>query len=202
MADKPSSGARTTAAPKAGPAPRSGFRVARGVVKTGAIVVGLPLTVLSLMSLVGLATGNFWARIVPAVVVALVGPLLLIGKLAPEDVSKRVRGMPTDVLAVCWLGLAFLFVGVAAPATGPLLVTEADRYAAGGSVTMARAVYWLGGVTPVASAEAAEGATTEDVEPEPGRGDAGAPPPVDGGAGEAAGEADARPAVEADADRR
>ena len=129
-------------------APLTPFRVAHGVVKTIAIVAGLPLTVISLMGLVGLVTDNFWIRLVPALLVALGSPLFLVDRLLPDDDQRKARGLPTDVLALCWMGFSVLFVGVAGPLTGSLLVAEGDRYARADAPAMARLVYWAGGVVP------------------------------------------------------
>lgn len=131
-----------------GPAPA--FRIAHGVVKTLSIVVGLPLTVVSLMSLIGLATGNVWIRLVPALVVAVGAPLFLVDKLLPDEASAKSRGLVTDVLAVVWLGFGVLYAGVGHPLTGSWLVNEADNFAASGTTSVARVVYWIGGATPVA----------------------------------------------------
>jgi hypothetical protein len=129
-------------------APFRPFRLAHGLVKTAAIIFGLPLTILSLMSVIGLVTDNFWARSVPALLITLVPPLFLVDRLLPADDVKRARGLPTDVLALCWLGWSLLFVGFGHPLTGGWLVREGDRFTRSGSVTLARLAYWAGGVVP------------------------------------------------------
>ncbi len=141
--------------------PQPAFRIVHGAFKTIAILVGLPLTVFSLMSVVGLATDNIWIRLIPAVIVALGAPLFLVDRLLPDNDQARARGMPTDVLATSWLAFGVLFVGLAQPVTGSLLIAEADRYVTNGSTGIARVGYWLGGVTPIA-ATAAPGTEASD----------------------------------------
>jgi serine protease Do len=138
----------TKGAKKAG-GPNPTFRAIHGVVKTISIVVGLPLTVVSLMSLVGLATGNFWIRLVPALVVALGAPLFLVDKLLPDEATASSRGLATDVLALVWLCFGVLYVGVAHPVTGRWLINEADHYARAGTTPVARVVYWTSGASPI-----------------------------------------------------
>jgi len=128
--------------------PPMGFRVPHGIAKTIAIVVGLALTILALMALIGLLTDNFWIRLVPAVLVAVATPLIAIERMLPADEPKRAKGLPTDFLAILWLGFAVLFVGVAGPITRGVLVAEGDRYAASGPMIVARSVYWIAGATP------------------------------------------------------
>lgn len=139
--------------------PLTPFRAAHGVVKSLSVLVGLPLTVVSLMSLIGLATDNFWIRLVPAIIVALGAPLLLVDRLLPDDEAamKSAQGLTTDTLALVWLGFAVLFIGVGQPLTGALLVAEADRYAGSGVEPVAFGLYWLAGAT---GNEDVEGETT------------------------------------------
>lgn len=131
--------------------PLTPFRVAHGVVKLLSVLIGLPLTVVSLMSLVGLATDNFWIRLVPAIIVALGAPLFLVDRLLPDDPDsmKSAQGLTTDTLALVWLGFALLFIGVGQPVTGTLLVSEADRYATSGVQPVAYGLYWMAGATAV-----------------------------------------------------
>lgn len=170
--------------------PKPAFKVAHGLVKTLAILIGLPLTVLALMSLIGLATDNFWIRLVPAVIVALGAPLFLVDRLLPDDDATTARGLPTDVLALLWLGFAVLFVGLAQPVTGSLLVAEADRFAPG-TPLLAQVTYWMAGTTPVTSATRGD-----DVQ----SGDAGAEAGVELDGGPVTGSTDAGPSSSADAD--
>jgi hypothetical protein len=56
--------------------------------------------------------------------------------------------MVADIFAIILLGFALILVAVDFVST-PLLVREGDRYARSGSRTMARFVYYLGGVSPI-----------------------------------------------------
>ena len=79
--------------------PSGGLRVAFGVIKGVAITAGFALTVLSLMSLVGLLTGNLWVRLVPALVVGLAPPIIVIERMLPGEGKKPPRGIVTDALS-------------------------------------------------------------------------------------------------------
>jgi len=104
------------------------FRVIFAIVETVAIVSGFALTVFGLMALVGEYTQNFWIRLGIGGMVGIIVPFLLADRFLPEgDRAARVRGLVTDVLAVTWLGFGFLFVVVAAPATGDSVRQEAER---------------------------------------------------------------------------
>lgn len=158
--------------PKKSGSSSSVFRIIHGISKTIAIVVGLALTVLSLMSLIGFFTDNFWIRLIPALVLALGAPLFLVDRLLPDGDQAAARGLTTDVLAVVWLGFGVLYVGLAQPLTGSLVIAEGDRYAASGSTTFARMTYWMGGASPIASTTPPD--RSGDVDGGPTQGDAGA----------------------------
>lgn len=156
--------------PKKGKSSSSVFRIVHGVTKTLAILIGLPLTVLSLMSLIGLFTDNFWIRLIPALVLALGVPLFLVDRLLPDNEQAAARGLPTDVLAVVWLGFGVIFIGLAQPLTSSLIIAEGDRYAASDSTTIARMTYWMGGASPIASTEPPDGSGDADGGPALGDG--------------------------------
>ena len=136
--------------------PTGALRIIFGVLKGACIVVGLPLTVLSLMSLVGVFTGNGWARSIIAIVVSLGLPLVLVEKLLPDEDQARAKGLFTDMLAILWIAIPLLFVGVAHGLTGGLIAREGDRFAASGYESLARASYWLAAVKPVAASTPVE----------------------------------------------
>lgn len=105
------------------------FRVVFGIVETLAIVVGLALTIFSLMAIVGQFTANFWVQLAIGATAALLVPFLLADRLLPKgEKAARSRGLVTDVLAVTWLGFGFLFTTAAAPATGAALRKEAQLF--------------------------------------------------------------------------
>lgn len=157
--------------PKKGKSSSSVFPVIHGISKTIAIVVGLFLTVISLMSLIGLVTDNFWIRLVPALVLALGAPLFLVDRLLPDGDQAVSKGLPTDVLAVVWLGFGVLYVGLAHPVTGSLIIAEGDRYATNGSTMIAKVTYWMGGASPIEPSEPPN--RNGDSDAGPTQGDAG-----------------------------
>ncbi|NUQ78966.1 MAG: trypsin-like peptidase domain-containing protein [Polyangiaceae bacterium] len=117
------------------------------VVKIIALLVGFAGTILSLMAAVGALTENGYARVLVALAVAFVIPLVVADRLLPDD-PKRAKGLVSDVVALFWLGFALLFAVVLGNITKGLLTREADRLTASGWVNMARVTYFLAGVAP------------------------------------------------------
>lgn len=69
------------------------FRVVFGIVETFAIVVGLALTIFSLMAIVGQFTANFWVQLTIGATAALLVPFLLADRLLPKgEKAARSRG--------------------------------------------------------------------------------------------------------------
>ncbi len=127
------------------PAAESILRVMR-ITKLVGIVFGGLVTLVGMMSLVGLVTDNVWARLIVALVFVIGLPAFL-----SDRILKRIGGGPGrvgDVFAIVLLAAALLLVAVDF-ASRPLLVREGDRHARAGSRTMARVAYFLGGVSPV-----------------------------------------------------
>jgi len=123
-----------------------------GLVKFACILGGLPLTVLCLMAVVGAITGSGWIRLVAAVVVAIGLPLLLVDRLLPDD-RDRARGLPSDVLALFYVGVPLLFAGAAHGLTLRMLAVEGDRLHGGGWGRTGDVAYWLASVEPAAPEE-------------------------------------------------
>jgi hypothetical protein len=119
------------------------IRIARGI---GLFIGGL-VTLVGVMGIVGLVTGNFLARLLVALVLVLGVPALATDRLLRRT-KARGLGLVGDVFAIVLLGLALFFVGMEF-LSKPLFVGEGDHYARSGSRGMARFAYWLGGVTPV-----------------------------------------------------
>lgn len=118
------------------------------IARTVGILLGGFVTLVGMMSVVGFATDNFWARLLVALVVVVGFPAFV-----SDRVLKRTRlgggaAMVADLFAIVLLGIALLLVE-ADFVSKPLLVSEGDRYAKSGSRGMARLTYFLGGVSPV-----------------------------------------------------
>src|ERR1700679_3135035 len=108
----------------------SGFVVLQRAVKGAAIVLGGVCTFVSFSSIVGIVTGNAWARAGLALVLTVVLPMAAVDRALPKKDAGRARpGLVADVVAVVLLGMALLFVGLGQPVTRPLLVREGDRLA-------------------------------------------------------------------------
>jgi hypothetical protein len=120
------------------------MRITRGV----GIFLGGFVTLVGVMSAVGLATDNFWARFLVALVVVVGLPAFVADRLLKRAESAGGLGLVADIFAIVLLSFALILVA-ADVASRPLLVREGDRYARSGSRTMARLVYYLGGVSPV-----------------------------------------------------
>lgn len=111
-------------------------------------ILGGAVTLVGLMGVVGMVTGNFWARLLVALVLLIGVPALVADRLLKRTKLGGGLGMVGDVFAIVLLAIALLLVG-AEFLSKPLFVREGDHYSRSGSRSMARLAYWLGGVTPV-----------------------------------------------------
>jgi len=137
----------------------SGLVLIQRAIKGAAIVLGGVCTFVSFSSIVGIATGNAWARAGLALVLTVVLPMAAVDRALPKkDAGKARPGLVVDVIAVVLLGVALLFIGLGQPVTRPLLVREGDRLAEDGRELPAHFVYFLGGVRPVDAPEPAPSA--------------------------------------------
>jgi len=128
----------------------SGFEIAQRAVKGVAIAAGAVCTFVAFSSVVGLATGNGWARGIVGLLLTLALPAVVVDRSLPKgDVNKARPGLVSDAIAIVLLGVALGFVGFGQPLTRPLLVHEGDRYAEDGHDVLAHVVYFLAGVRPV-----------------------------------------------------
>src|SRR5688500_13198430 len=100
-----------------------------GLLKLIALVAGAFISVVSLMSIIGNYTDNGWARGGIAVLLALIVPLIFAEGALAKVAPSKVKGVTTDVLAICYLGFALAFVGVAHAYTKPMLESEGQRLA-------------------------------------------------------------------------
>jgi hypothetical protein len=132
-----------------------GFRTALLVVKLAAIAAGFVGTLVVLMSVVGTFAENGWVRFLVALAVAIAVPLVIADRLLPSDPTEGGGGIVSDVLALGWLGFAFLFAVPLHGTTGKWLVREGDRLRSSGWGSLARVAYVLGGVAPSESSEPA-----------------------------------------------
>ena len=134
----------------------SGLVLIQRAVKGAAIVLGGVCTFVVFSSIVGIVTGNAWARAGLALVLTVVLPMAAVDRALPKkDAGKARPGLVVDVIAMVLLGVALLFIGLGQPVTRPLLVREGDRLAEDGREVPAHFVYFLGGVRPVDAPEPA-----------------------------------------------
>jgi hypothetical protein len=128
----------------------TGFEIAQRVVKGVAIAAGAVCTFVAFSSVVGLATGNGWARGIVGLLLTLAPPAVVVDRtLLKGNVKKARPGLVSDAIAIALLGASLAFVGFGQPLTRPLLVREGDRYAEDGHDVLAHVVYFLAGVRPV-----------------------------------------------------
>ncbi len=125
------------------------FAVIHGITKIVAIAVGLYLSVLCLMAVVGIFTDHGWARVIIAAVVTVVLPLVVADRVLPAHDPASARGLASDVLALLWLGFPTLFVIAANGVTRNVLAAEGDRLMQAGWSTTAHVTYLLAGVRAV-----------------------------------------------------
>ena len=127
---------------------------------TSAVGIGLGgfVTLAGIMAVVGLAIENIWARLIVGLLVVIGLPAFLADRLLKRSDSTLATrgglGMVADVFAIVLLGVALVLVG-ADTVTSSLFRHEGDLYAKHGSTGMARAVYFVAGVSPVFPAEKA-----------------------------------------------
>ena len=125
-------------------------RVVFGLLKTACILAGLPLTMICVMAMVGAVVDNIWVRLVAAVVVGLVLPLVLVDRVLPED-RARARGLPTDLLAVFYVAIPLVVAGAAHGFSSGLLAREGDRLVGAGWAEVGKVSYWLARVQTTTS---------------------------------------------------
>jgi hypothetical protein len=121
------------------------MRITRGV----GIFLGGFVTLVAVMSVVGLVTDNFIARLVIGLLVVIGLPAFVADRMLKR--SKTGGGgivMVVDVFAMVLLAFAIFVAGIDV-VSEPLLRKEGDRYAKSGSFFMARVVYYLAGRSPI-----------------------------------------------------
>jgi len=126
------------------------LRVARGVVKALALVIGGALTFLALMATTGLVAESGWIRSIVAALVMLVVPAVIVDRLLPESADLKAKGLPTDVFSLVWLGIALVYTVLLYSLTKPALTTEAERLDAAGYEWLAEVAYFVAGTSPAA----------------------------------------------------
>ena len=110
------------------------------------IALGGFVSVVAVMAVVGLVVDNFWVRLVVGLPSFLADRML---KRSDSTLATRGGiGMVADVFAIVLLGAALMLIA-ADSVTSSLFRHEADLYAKHGSTVMARAVYFVAGVSPV-----------------------------------------------------
>ena len=122
------------------------------ITTTIGIALGGFVTLVAVMAVVGLAVDNIWARLVVGLLVVVGLPAFLADRMLKRGGSTLATrgglGMVADVFAIVLLGAALMLIAADSVTSG-LLRHEADLYAKHGSTTMARAVYFVAGVSPV-----------------------------------------------------
>lgn len=148
---KPTLSSLSPSSSPAAPPPTAGgpLRIARGIVKAIALLIGGALSLVSSMAVVGLVVESGWVRAIVAVLVLLIVPAVIVDRLLPENADAKSKGLPTDVFALLWLGLGLLFSVGLQSVMRPALVTEAERLTRAGHVRLAAIAYFAAGVAPV-----------------------------------------------------
>jgi hypothetical protein len=154
-----SGGTSASGASRATPQMRRIMRITTAI----GIALGGFVTLVAVMAVVGLAVDNIWARLVVGLLVVVGLPAFLADRmLKRSDSTLATRGglgTVADVFAIVLLGAALMLIA-ADSVTSSLFRHEADLYAKHGSTTMARAVYFVAGVSPVFPGEKPAAATS------------------------------------------
>ncbi len=143
---KPSKPSKTSTSSSKGPSSQM-LRIMR-VTRAVGLLLGGFITLVGMMSVVGIVTDNFLARLIGGLVVVIGVPAFLADRLLKRTNMGGGLAMVIDVFAIVLLGIAMMLVA-AEFVSKPLLRREGDRYARSGSIFMARVVYYLAGVSPV-----------------------------------------------------
>lgn len=147
-------------------AERRALRWLTGPVKLVALGVGAVISVVALMSLVGLATANVWVQLGVAVVVTGGVPLLLADRLLPDDGSPR-PGLVSDVAAVTWMGTATAVLALGTSMLQGPLSEQAVRFDERGWNHVAWGTRWAAGVQAPGSEAPAASEAEAPAEPAP-----------------------------------
>ena len=154
-----SSGTSTSGGGRPTPQMRRLMRIATAI----GIALGGFISLVAVMAVVGLVVDNIWARLVVGLLLVVGLPSFLADRmLKRSDSTLATRGgigMVADVFAIVLLGAALMLIA-ADSVTSSLFRHEADLYAKHGSTTMARAVYFVAGVSPVFPGEKPAAATS------------------------------------------
>lgn len=156
---------RAKPTPKSSRGPSAQMLRLMRITKAVGILLGGFVTLVGLMSLVGLVTDNLFARLLVALAVAIALPAFVSDRLLKRTGTDGSLSVVADAFAIVLLGVALTIVA-AEGLTRPLLTREGDRYARAGSTGMASVVYFLAGVSPVYPGDkAAPGAASASASP-------------------------------------
>jgi len=170
-------GTSSSAGGRPTPQMRRLMRITAGI----GIALGGFVSLVAVMAVVGLAIDNVWARLVVGLLLVVGLPAFLADRmLKRSDSTLATRGslgMVADVFAIVLLGAALMLIA-ADSVTSSLFRHEADLYAKHGSTTMARAVYFVAGVSPVFPGEKPAAAPTGSASASAGASAGGTPGPA------------------------
>lgn len=170
-------GTGATGGSRATPQMRRLMRITTGI----GVALGGFVTLVAVMAVVGLAVDNIWARLVVGLLVVVGLPAFLADRMLKRGGSTLATrgglGMVADIFAIVLLGAALMLIA-ADSVTSSLFRHEADLYAKHGSTVMARAVYFVAGVSPVFPADKAAAATSGSASASAGASAGGKPGPV------------------------
>jgi len=112
------------------------------------LLFGGIVTLVGVMGVVGLVTGNFLARLLVALLLVIGIPALITDRVLKRMKTGGNISIVSNAFTIILLGFALVLVSLEF-LSKPLFVGEGDHYAASGSRGMARFSYWLGGVSPI-----------------------------------------------------
>jgi Trypsin-like peptidase domain len=125
------------------------LRASHVVVRTIAVLLGLPTTVIAVMALLRPFTAMLPLQLGVALVVAVLLPVLAVSRLFLDRPKREATSLSRDVLALVWMGVATGFVGVAQPYTKPWLGAEAQLLSTAGFPHVAHVIELAAAVRPM-----------------------------------------------------
>ena len=118
------------------------------VVRVLAILIGLPLSLVSVMAAVGLVTSSLPAHLGIASAIVVAVPAVAVARLFPDRPKEEANSFSWDVLAILWLAIATGFVGIAQPHTKLWLRAEAALLSEFGFLEVAHIIEFVAAVRP------------------------------------------------------
>ena len=165
---QPARKAKKLRPPSSGGAKRRAFlRATHAIVRTMAVALGLPATVIAVMALVRPLTSVLALQLGVALAAAVLLPVLMASRLFLDRPKREATSLSRDVLALVWMGFATGFLGIAHPYMKSWLGAEARLLSTAGFAPVAHVVELAAAVRPIPSLAPSPSAEPHEVAPSP-----------------------------------